>query len=121
MTTEKKEELRLLVMQGLTLTDYDYSDVENGQIKSLGFSYKTKMGSAGFLNLGDIDVNMYIDDGDVCVDILDGLYLLEENGIEENFKDFADIKGITLKDIPQIETNFDWYDFYQDIGSYYEE
>ena len=37
MTVGIKKQLRQLVMQGLILTNYNWSDVENGQIKDLSF------------------------------------------------------------------------------------
>ena len=122
MTVGIKKQLRQLVMQGLILTNYNWSDVENGQIKDLSFEYKTHKGHSGTIDLDDIEIDMYMDCGDVCVDTMDNLYVLEEDGIENNFEDFQDDDpNIKLTEIPKIETEFDWYDFYQEIMDYYED
>ena len=94
MNVGVKKQLRQLVMQGLILTNYNWSDVENGQIKDLSFEYKTHKGHSGTIDLDDIEIDMYMDCGDV---------------------------NIKLTEIPKIETEFDWYDFYQEIMDYYEE
>ncbi len=116
-----KPDIIKLVLKGLILIDYDWSDVEKGRIQNLSFDYLCNNGTKGTINLGNVIIDMYEDCGDVCVDIAEGLYVLS-NEFTEYFEDFLKIdSGLTLKDIPLVTTTFNWDDFYDNLAKYYED
>ena len=78
MNTEL-ENLLKLVVGGLTLNDFNWSDVENGCIKDLYFSYTTHSGKKGTLDLGNIGIDFYEDDGDHCLELTTGEIVLVSN------------------------------------------
>ena len=117
-----KKQIRKLALQGLTLTDYGWADVENGLIEKLFFAYITNKGEKGVINLGDTPVDMYRDIDDLVVDTCGNLYIFEAGGIEDYFNDFLeDDPTITLSSIPPIKTTFDWFDFYHELLGYYQD
>lgn len=122
MLTEKEEMLRKLALRGLILTDYDWSDVQYGVIENLTFTYRTRDGEEGILELGNIDVDLGMDWGDPVVDTMGGLYILEPDGIDDNFDDFLDDDpNIKRSDIPDIETEYPSDQFYTDLMKYCDE
>ena len=76
MNTEL-ENLLKLVVGGLTLNDFNWSDVENGCIKNLYFLYTTHSGKKGTLDLGNIGIDFYEDDGDHCLELTTGEILID--------------------------------------------
>ena len=120
-TLTSRKGIRELVLRGLTLTEYDWADVENGLIKNLRFGYRTLDGTEGTINLGDIEADLYMDCGDVCVDLFDGLYILD-GSIEEYIDDFLEsCPELTADDIPPVETEFGWDEFCAELMDYYDE
>jgi hypothetical protein len=124
MDESLKKMIRELVLRGLTLVDYGWSDVHKGQVQGMSFKYKVDDNpDVHEIELGDVDVDLYEDCGDVCVDFGENLYMLDPmgTGVVDFFDDFEDDKpGIQLKDIEPIHIEFDVDEFYSKLMDYYE-
>lgn len=121
MNTELGKLLKLVV-DGLTLNDYDWSDVENGCIKNLYFLYTTHSGKKGTLDLGNIGIDFYEDDGDPCLELTTGEVLIDilRNECDELEELLDECEVPFVEDnIPDVEADFDWSDFFETLLSYY--
>lgn len=120
---QTKEMMRRLAAEGAVLTDYDWSDVQNGLIEGLCFDYRIGNGEKGKICLGDIPVGIYCDgDGedDVVADTMGELYVFEPvDGITENIGDFSGAGRTGLEGTAEIKTDFSWDGFYSRLASYY--
>jgi hypothetical protein len=120
---QTKEMMRRLAAEGAVLTDYDWSDVQNGLIEGLCFDYKIGNGEKGKICLGNIPVDIYCDgDGedDVVADTMGELYVFEPvDGITENIGGFSGAERTRLERTAEIKTDFDWDGFYSRLTLYY--
>lgn len=120
---QTKEIMRRLTAEGAVLTDYDWSDVQNGLIEGLCFDYRIGNGEKGKICLGNIPVHIYCDgDGedDVVADTMGELYVFEPvDGITENIGDFSSAERTGLEGTAEIKTDFSWDGFYSRLASYY--
>ena len=121
MNTEL-ENLLKLVVRGLTLNDFNWSDVENGCIKNLYFLYTTHSGKKGTLDLGNIGIDFYEDDGDHCLELTTGEILIDI--LRNDCSDLAEMLNsceiqFDENNIPEVETDFGWNEFFGALLSYY--
>ena len=114
LTDEVKKKIIQLCSQNLVLESYDYNDIDkigggSATITGLSFSYHTDKGH-GVLELGDIPFDYYEDCGDICIDMNDNLYLLNEESAS-SFK-LEVPAGMKYTD---VKVSFDWGDFFEEL------